>query len=280
MGKCAGCHSEHDGRGRCCEVCNILIPSLTGQDSSFITDPELVSSVREELGGHGNSTSQIWRAVRNMRGSEWGWAMTANPMDDRMWITDHPDPWEIDLGRMDEFYRNESLVPDINELRTLQRGGCLPDGSYLTWNGGRFYLDGMKIRLPYRGLAKILRSHRGRTDVDFRKLLLSIDLAVRKNQRRGHWGGIPSGNTITHPVFRILRDGRGNFERMRERADFRIIQQHDRARLRFFEDSEWMGRWHEQFGRSNLHHLSKRDFEVPRTLAIMNGRLQLKDRAR
>jgi len=278
MSKCAGCHSEHEGSGRCCEVCNILIPSLTGQDSAFITDPELVSSVREELGGHGNSISQIWRAVRNMRGYEWEWSMKANPMDDRMWITDRPDPWEIDLGRMDEFYRNEGLVPDVNELRALQRGGCLPDGSYLTWNGGRFYLDGMKIRLPYRGLAKILRSHHGRSDVDYRKLLLSIDLAVRKSQRRGHWGGIRSGNTITHPVLGLLRNGRGNFERMRDRADFRIIQQHDRARMRFFEDSEWMRRWHEQFGRANLPYLSKRDFEVPRTMTIRNGRLQLKVR--
>ena len=281
MARCISCHAEHSGREECCDICGILMTSITGQESSFVTDPSLIATVIEDLGGRNNTLPKIWRALRGLDGGEADWAMEAEPWDERMWITDAPDPWEIDLSRMDRFYRNEGEVPEINELRALQRGGCLPDGSYLTWNGGRFYLDGMKIRLPYRGLSKMLRKLRGRDDVDFRRLLLSVDLAVRKSPGRGFfsWRG-RDGATVTHPVYTMLmRRGYGNrYQEEDQFAEYRIIQQNDRARMRFFEKTSWMKRWRSAQKDTPLHHLSDSEFEVPYTLAISNGRLQLRVR--
>ena len=92
----------------------------------------------------------------------------------------------------------------------------------------------------------MLRRLRGRDDVDFRRLLLSVDLAVRKSPDRGFfsWRG-RDGATVAHPVYRMLkRRGYGNrYQEEDQFAEYRIIQQNDRARMRFFEKTSWMKRW-------------------------------------
>ena len=156
MNVCAGCHQEIEDGERCCEICELIIPAITGQGSNFVTEPDMVQSVREQLGDHGSNLAQIWRAVAGLDGDEGDWALGASEPDYRSWIIKSPRDWKISPDRMDSFYRNKASILSIEELKDLQRGGCLPDGSYLTWNGGSFYLDGMKIRVPYRGLSKII----------------------------------------------------------------------------------------------------------------------------
>ena len=104
---------------------------------------------------------------------------------------------------MDLLNRDEGHVPLIMELRELHRGGALPDGSHLSWNSGTFYLEGIPIRLPYRGLSKMLIRHRSRDDIDWRKLLLSVDLAVRAHKREP-WNELDG---VIHPVCAFISGG-------------------------------------------------------------------------
>ena len=79
MARCISCHAEHSGREECCDICGILMTSITGQESSFVTDPSLIATVIEDLGGRNNTLPKIWRALRGLDGGEADWAMEAEP---------------------------------------------------------------------------------------------------------------------------------------------------------------------------------------------------------
>ena len=278
MNVCAGCHQDIDDDERCCEICELIIPAITGQGSNFVTEPEMVQSVREQLGDNGSNLAQIWRAIASLEGNEGDWALGASKPDYRSWIIKSPRDWKISPDRMDSFYRNKASVPSIEELRDLQRGGCLPDGSYLTWNGGSFYLDGMKIRVPYRGLSKIIERSKGRTDIDYRKLLLSIDLALRDYPTVRRYRGELNTNSVIHPVHSLFRKIRSH-DPSDDETFRRIIHQNDVARKAFFHRTTWFLRWKEmeKYG-TRILNMPDNQFVVPRTLMLSNGRLQLRVR--
>ena len=278
MAVCAGCHHEIDNGRKCCAICELVVPAITGQGSNFLSDPITLQSLKDQLGDYGKSIPKIWNAIRGLRGSEGDWALGASEPDSRSWIMEPPSEWRVDSRRMDDFYRSRGNALSIEEMRILQKGGCLPDGSYLTWNGGFFYLDGMKIRVPYRGLSKILEGARNRTDIDYRKLLLSIDLALRDSSPSRVFADEVNTNSVIHPVFYLFRKLRSD-DSFIDRTFHRIIHQNDVARKAFFQGTEWFDRWMEMENRgTRVIHMSKMDFAVPRTLMLSNGRLQLRVR--
>ena len=288
MTVCTGCGEEHDTDEVCCDVCEVLIPHITGQRASNITDDGLVQEVRGSL-GHPNTTPyQIWRRIRGLQGEEGDWILDAEPADEWTWITQRPEPWQIDPDEMDLLNHDEGHVPSIEDLRELHRGGALPDGSHLSWNSGTFYLEGMPIRLPYRGLSKMLARHRARDDIDWRNLLLSVDLAVRA-RRHAPWNEFDG---IIHPVYAFMNGGdeATSDERLhqyvrsgREGARQEIHQYQIKRGV--FKGTEWMRRWHqgvpigEWMAMAPDYRFRERGFfNVPVTLSVRRGRLQLRVR--
>ena len=70
MAVCAGCHHEiHDDR-KCCAICELVVPAMTGQGSNFLSDPMTLQSLKDQLGDYGKSIPKIWNAIKGLRGSE------------------------------------------------------------------------------------------------------------------------------------------------------------------------------------------------------------------
>ena len=80
----------------------------------------------------------------------------------------------------------DSQRGDLEQMRRLQRGGTLPDGSYLSWIEGEFYLDGISVKIPYLGLSKILKENRGIEGINWKSLLLSISVAVTRYNEQSY----------------------------------------------------------------------------------------------
>jgi len=281
MTGCKGCGEELDAEKICCGTCEILIPHIIGQQASSISGNEFANRVRQSLGNPNTTPYQIWRRIRGLPGKEGDWILGAKPADERECIVQRPEPWQIDPNQMDLLNRDEWHVPSIMELRELHRGGALPDGSHLSWNSGTFYLEGIPIRLPYRGLSKMLIRHRSRDDIDWRKLLLSVDLAVRAHKREP-WNELDG---VIHPVCAFIsggveipfsENGRGAAERTQQ--EFHQFQ----IKRGVFNGTEWMRRWHRDVPIGKwMAPLALRKWElsnVPVTLSVRRGRLQLRVR--
>ena len=276
MAVCRGCGIEHGSSEPWCEVCEVLVPQITGQLTGAIVDTQYVRSVREHLGNPSTRPAQIWSRIRKLPGDEALWAVGPDPIEDWKWITDSPQAWALEEGDFDYITKRHRHPPSTAQLRRLQRGGVLPDGSYLSWNNGRFYLDGIPIKLPYRGLSKIMKRQRGLEGFDWRKLLLSIDLAARRF-RNERWEGNDDQGEIIHPAY-LFHNRRGNtfaelLYRSRSSRDLFSNQ------MEALKGTEWMQRC-EQWHRDRLHTDSERngDVNVPVTLPVRGGRLQMRVR--
>ena len=263
-----------------CDICRIVVPHITGQDSSMIEGRHAVDEVREELGHPDSRPNRIWSAIRRMDSPEADWVTRTQPYDGIDRITGPPPPWEIDEGDIELMASGSVAEADTDRLRGLQRGGILPDGSHLCWADGRFTLDGITVEIPYRGLSKLLKRKRGLEDVDWKKLLLSVSLANKRfRSPRGHRNNRVGSETTVHPVALMHADpgalvnarmfgyfGMAARRRSSDRLDY------NRA---WFEGASWMDAWgaNRQVFNGDID-----DMVVPTALFIKNGRLQLRVR--
>ena len=67
----------------------------------------------------------------------------------------------------DEIENGRDFDGNFSARRRLQRGGILPDGSYLSWANGQFLLDGIPISVPYLTLEKLVQRD-GAEEFDWR----------------------------------------------------------------------------------------------------------------
>ena len=149
-----------------CDICRIVVPHITGQDSSMIESRQAVEEVRQELGHPESRPNMIWGSIRRTDSPEADWVTRTQPHDVIDRISGSPPPWEIEEGDIELMASGSVSEADTDRLRRLQRGGVLPDGSHLCWAGGRFTLDGIPVEVPYRGLSKLLKRKRGLEDID------------------------------------------------------------------------------------------------------------------
>ena len=136
-----------------CDLCRIVVPHITGQDSSMIEGRQTVEKVRRELGHPDSRPNRIWSAIRRMDSPEADWSTRVRPYDTIDRISGSPPPWEIEDEDIELMASRSIAEADTDRLRRLQRGGILPDGSHLSWADGRFTLDGITVEVPYRGSA-------------------------------------------------------------------------------------------------------------------------------
>ena len=259
-----------------CDLCRIVVPHITGQDSSMIEGRQTVEKVRRELGHPDSRPNRIWSAIRRMDSPEADWATRVRPYDAIDRISGSPPPWEIEDEDIELMASRSIAEADTDRLRRLQRGGILPDGSHLSWADGRFTLDGITVEVPYRGLGKLLKRKRGLEDVDWKKLLISVSLAnkrFRGPDRRNRGAG---RETTIHPVA-LIRPNLGPLAYPRMYGYFGRRRQPDLPNYNqlWFEGASWMDAWgdNRQVFNGDLD-----DMVVPTALFIKKGRLQLRVR--
>ena len=278
MTECRGCGVSCSRNW--CDICRIVVPHITGQDSSMIEGSNAVEAVRDELGHPDSRPNRIWSAIRRMDSPEADWATRTQPYDDIDRISGPPPPWEIDGEDIDLMGSGSVNEADTDRLRRLQRGGILPDGSHLCWADGRFTLDGITVEVPYRGLSKLLKRKRGLEDVDCKKLLLSVSLANKRfHSPRDHRNNRVGSETTVHPVA-LMREGLRSTAMNAYRFGYlgmgrRRMPERREYNQKWFEGASWMDAWGDN---RQVFNGEIDDMVVPTALFIKNGRLQLRVR--
>ncbi len=285
MKECEGCGSEQENS--ICESCKIMIPEFSRSIGIRIENGPVVEDLRQLLGNPEPTTSKIWRrmirasasGIHDNREIWWAWSETME-LDDRQWICAPPPEWVPTDSQMEIFETNSIENANTADLRRAARGGILPDGSYLCWNEGHFFLDGERIDLPYRGLASILSKKGGSKNYDWKRLLRSIHIALRKTAPRNNGHFIPGENPLanhegrrasimTHPTFELLNPNPPSWPHRNRRKTSSLRE--------YFEEATWMRRWEvevaDDISRPGFQDTCSR---VPTSLFLRGGRLQLR----
>ncbi len=275
MNNCSGCGLEQISG--LCKPCKIVVPVIAGKLGIRIEDGPEVDGLRTLLGEPDPTPPQIWRGMSRASSSGiydnreiwWAWA-TPHQVDERQWICASPPPWDPTDEEIDVFECGISVdcLSGRSAVRRASRGGLLPDGSYLSWTAGReFSIDGRPIKLPYRGLVEMLRNHEGRDSYDWKRLLISIDIALRKRAK------LRDRTLIFHPAYDLLYGPSQNHPQML-RAGEQIRFYRD-----FLHETTWMRRWEVEVA-DEISNPKFQEFcsKVPTSLCISRGRLQLRVR--
>ena len=287
--KCRGC-GEEGARGKdWCDVCLLLVPIITGESPDSIAADPAVEEIRASMGGAGTETRKIWSAVRKLPdSSSTSWILKENAapitldvgLPLRNWSLEEDDLRLLDVNFRDQ--KDPSCTSEENhQLRRLQRGGYLPDGSFLSYSSGRWTLDGKWIQLPYRGLSKLLKRKRGVEGIDWRTLLYSIDWAVRTTSTHYPWEGPNNnGNRVVHPVhdrlFPRRRNGTGPFQGVFSRSINRILGA-SIPEVRDVSHTPWMRSWTDVYKNTRIPP-ERSEQIVPISLDVHKGRLRLRVR--
>ena len=264
-----------------CDFCKIMVPCITGLDAENVPTQEAMGETRSLLGNPSTSPKQIWNRIRDCEGSEGDWIWN-RPSSEQAWISGPPPHWDLRNEDFDLLSNKDEAAGSLEQLRRLQRGGILPDGSYLSWSEGTFYLDGLSIEIPFLGLMKILRMDRKASEnVNWKVLLLSISLAVTRFKESRRMGPLSDKFSVTHPVHLMLFEPshRSPWERLmrRSRSSSGVVN----TPREEFRDTTWMKSWDAWLGENrDLARSIRGDrVTVPVSLFISrNGRLQLRVR--
>jgi hypothetical protein len=240
-----------------------------------------VEETRQELQNPDSRPSRIWSSIRRRDSPEADWVFRTKPYEEIDRIVGPPPLWEIHEGDIELMASGSIVEADSDQLRKLQRGGSLPDGSHLCWADGRFTLDGITVEVPYRGLSKLLKRKRGLENIDWKKLLLSISLANKRfrghNEHRNRHVG---RETTVHPVAMMCANGGG----LRNAYRFGYLGMGRRRgpegqdyNQSWFKEASWMDAWIDDTTRGVVID-DLDDMVVPTALFIKNGRFQLRVR--
>ena len=287
--KCRGCGGECARRKDWCDVCLLLVPLITGESPDSISADPDVEGIRALMGETGTSTRKIWSAIRTLEGSSsTSWIYKENRTPTTLDVGLPLRSWSLeeeDLKLLDTNFREQKGPPctseEVLQLRRLQRGGYLPDGSFLSYSSGRWTLDGKWIQLPYRGLSKLLKRKKGMKGIDWRTMLYSIDWAVRTTSTYYPWEGPNNnGNRIAHPVhdrlFPRRRNGTGPFQGVFSRSINRILGA-PIPEVRDVSKTPWMQNWMDAHDNARTPSHRGEHF-VPISLDVHKGRLRLRVR--
>ena len=290
MARCVCCNSilnspAHSGAminyiprlGAWCDYCKMMVPCITGQRPSEISTKEDIVRARRFLGNPGTRPSQIWNRIRDCEGLDADWCMDGSSTRQE-WITDQPPDWML-LEEDLEYLSNPEVRAPLEQRRRLQIGGVLPDGSHLSWSSGTFSLDGVKIAVPFRGLNKILNSKLDLSGIEWKKMLFSISLSV-KRFNGFEAGPLTEKSSLIHPVHLMLFGSMASSSPWAAMMNRRSGRMHDIPKDAV-RDTEWMRRWDAWVDENReLARPSERDsVTVPHSLFISKaGRLQLRVR--
>ena len=175
---------------------------ITGQRIDEISSKKDIDRIRRFLGDPGTRPQQIWNRIRDSEGAEGDWCWNSSPTRQER-ITDQPREWRLLEEDIRYLSNPGGERPPLEQRRRLQIGGILPDGSHLSWASGCFYLDGVRIAVPFLGLNKILNSDFDVSMVDWKKVLFSISLSL-KRFNGFEAGPLTDKSALVHPVHMLL----------------------------------------------------------------------------
>ena len=279
MNTCKGCGISEEKAF--CELCEVLIPAIGGASLHLVPDELDMHSAASSIGLRRGHRGVFWSNLDASLSDTIDWIKSPREIPDSYWITDPPCPWSLDEQMKEEIENGRGVDGDIAARRRLQRGGILPDGSYLTWADGQFWIDGIPISVPYLTLEKMLEKEEA-AQIDWRSMLLSLNIAcsrvspdhypghrqfLRRTQRYGK-------EVSLHPVIQYVKPKLMAEELHGELAFLNRFNREMRGGIpkHLIENLEWYRRWTDL---SDLQSIQRNDLLVCRTFKIRRGRIYL-----
>ena len=278
MSSCKGCGVSEEKEF--CNLCDVLIPAIGGSSLHLVPKDHDMNSAASRIGLRRGHRGIFWSNLDTNLNDSIDWIKSPREISDSHWITDPPGPWNLDDQMKEEIENGRDFNGDFSARRRLQRGGILPDGSYLTWANGQFLLDGIPISVPYLTLEKLLEQDDA-DQIDWRSLLLSLNIACSRigptptrflglNGRAQRYGKQVS----LHPVIQYVRPTIIPEEFGRELA---FLNRNNRDTnlaipMHLIQNLEWYRRWTDSI---ELQDIQRNDLLVCRTFQIRRGRIYL-----
>ena len=278
MNSCKGCGIE--GHNKYCELCDILIPAIGGSSMDLVPIEEDMDKAVQRIGLTRGHNGTFWKNLSEGLDDTNDWLNQPRNLPDSHWIIEPPRAWTLDEEMIEEIKNKKKIDINLSARRRLQRGGILPDGSYLTWTDGQFWLDGIALSVPYITLGKLLQIPQA-NEIDWRGLLYSLNIACSRISpnmprfRQFHGGRRDYDKEITlHPVIRFILPSMIDGELGREMA---FLNRQNREYVLdipsyLIEDYQWFERWKNY---TDLNHLERQDLLGCKTLEIRNGKVSL-----
>ena len=284
MSECTVCQEKCEQKF--CPVCSIMMPILTDAQSVLLPTEFEMNEAAADLGLERGHRGEFWSKIDKNRSSDIDWIYDSEELEEHRWISGPPPSWELDEAMKEVIKSRHRLVEVTSSRRKLQRGGILPDGTYLSWADEQFWMDGIPVQIPYLTLEKMLK-RKDADSYDWRALIIAMNIAsnVVSMDRRPHFGYNPRYNPILskdiflHPVIAFLDLNSSSFEEnIRHRLSY--LTRHTnflRAWIhpRSLENTEWLRRWKRAY-RSDNSVLGNP--VICRNFIIKNGRLFLRMR--
>ena len=277
MSSCKGCGASEEKDF--CDLCDMLMPTIGGTSLQLAPKDHEMNSAVSRIGLRRGHKGIFWSELDMNVKDSIDWIKSPRKIPDSHWITDPPGRWFLDDQMKEEIENGRDFDGDFSARRRLQRGGILPDGSYLTWANGQFLLDGIPISVPYLTLEKLVQQDDA-DQIDWRSFLLSLNIACSRigpNPGRTQFMGRPRryGKQVSlHPVIRYIRPEIINEEFGRELA---FLNRHNRdvnlsIPKRLIEQLMWFRRWTNSF---DIQDMRRNDLLVCKTFQIRRGRIYL-----
>ena len=277
MSSCKGCGVPEEKDF--CDLCDMLMPAIGGTSLQLVPEDHEMNSAVSRIGLRRGHKGIFWSELDVNFKDSIDWIKSPRKIPDSHWITDPPGRWFLDDQMKEEIENGRDFDGDFSARRRLQRGGILPDGSYLTWANGQFLLDGIPISVPYLTLEKLVQQDDA-DQIDWRSFLLSLNIACSRivpNPGRIQFMERPRryGKQVSlHPVIRYIRPEIINEEFGRELA---FLNRHNRdvnlsIPKRLIEQLMWFRRWTNSF---DIQDMRRNDLLVCKTFQIRRGRIYL-----
>lgn len=284
VNECAGCKKNIESK-KWCDVCVLLVPEITGCKLDLIPDKEKAEKLRIILQRPTSRINDVWKSFRNMDDKYSNWAKEENINKVQKRIFDwNENTYHFssvflskDQRKFDPFLLRKYNSEEIEDIRRLQRGATLPDGSHISWVSGKFYLDGEVINIPYKDMWEILDGKTKKDIFNWKLLLYSMSLATenritKMTQRamqfpRHTVRDNTEKNLITHPVNILLSSERDRrYEFIKD-----VIYRGEST------GKDWINEWNEDF-KAKLNYGYRGKVTVPISLVVDKGRLMIRVR--
>jgi len=286
LDKCLGCGTEVIIRNwedrNWCNICQILIPQITGCSLEAIPNKNKADKLKRVLGNPSSIINKVWKSFDNVDRKEKSWFILENQQDCKRKLFD----WNQNENNVttifsendkELFTSGDQSKGNLETLRRLQRGGILPDGSHISWISGKFFLDGEVINLPYIDLREILEKSTDYNKYNWKLMLYLISLATENTSvfdKKNGWPRFlrrsPRLNTkyiCKHPI--------NNLETMKNQRLYESIK--EITPFEMHQDMKyWINSWNRVLSDKSLMFVKKH--EIPISLIIDKGRLMLRVR--
>ncbi len=281
MSTCDCC--GRDDENERCSICKILMPILTYGGSTIKPEEKDLERTAAYFGLVRGHRGEFWSYLDSNQGSDIQWMMDPPDVDESRWIAGPPPEWKLDDEMKEEIESGGEFPISVQARRRLQRGGILPDGTYLSWTRNQFWMDGVPVQVPYLTLEKMLLRDDA-DSIDWKSLILAMNIAcavdpISRGPHRRFLGMDQrhSAEVCLHPVLQYM--GNAALESLDENHQrMAYLNRSMRSnRMGINADSlerfEWFKRWQSIVDFSEI---GRNEILICKNIVIKRGRLLLR----